>query len=131
MVWLRLLKLTDVNSVERIPDERSFAHVVVFVVDLEPFHAASESAGRCGLRRRLADVLEPTEKQLSTKRHPTEQALDVQTQAALKTQDWKTQDGKMTDGVAAVEMHNHFPPVLLVVIFPVLHFPSIHRVTVT
>jgi len=43
------LKPTDVNSVEGISEKRSFAHVVVLVVDLEPPHAASEATRRSGL----------------------------------------------------------------------------------
>ena len=71
------LELTDVDSVERVSNERSFAHVVVFVVDLQTPNASDETARRSGLRRRFADVLESAEKQLTTKRHQTKQALNT------------------------------------------------------
>jgi len=68
-------KLTDVNSVERVADERPSAHVVVPVVDLQSLHAAAEAARRAGLGRRRADVLKSSEKQFAAERHATEQAL--------------------------------------------------------
>jgi len=74
-------KLTDVNSVERVADERPSAHVVVPVVDLQSLHAAAEAARRAGLGRRRADVLKSSEKQFAAERHATEQALCVHTAA--------------------------------------------------
>ena len=73
--FARKLRPTDIDAVKRVSNERPFAHVVVFVVDLETTHAADEAARCSSLRRRHADVLEPAQKQLSTERHPTEQAL--------------------------------------------------------
>jgi len=78
------MKQTDVDAVESVSDERSFAHIVFFVVDLQPPHAASESTSCSGLQRRFADVLESSKKQLSAKRHSTEQSLHVETSPPLQ-----------------------------------------------
>jgi len=74
---------------------------------LESFHTAAEAASRSDLRRRHADVFESTEKQFSTKRHPTKQALNAQTRRNAKNAEQES-DGPSNRGGNA----KSFPPVL-------------------
>jgi len=77
------MELTDIDAVERVAKERSFAQVVVLVVDRKTPHAADEAARCPDLWSRFTYVLEPAEEQFSTESHLTEQTLDVYRHTAM------------------------------------------------
>jgi len=41
---METIQLTDIDAVKRVSDERTFSHIVFFVVDLKSSHATHEAA---------------------------------------------------------------------------------------